>query len=99
MFSPKSIRLASYIVMVYIIVAIGWWAVLLYSAHDALYDTYEVVREHQIQTDLPHLEEIRALDYDSLLELRKRKSIMVLSESIFIGLGLLIGLVGYQQWI
>lgn len=92
MFSTKSNRVVSYIVMGYIIVAIGWWAVLLHREHEDLYDAYEVIRSQDVRSDDTKLESVRMMDRESFLQKRKRKSIMIISEAIFIGLGLLIGL-------
>jgi signal transduction histidine kinase len=92
MFSTKSIRIASYLVMSYILVAITWWAVLLYREHNALYDAYDEIRQHQIQSVNPNILKIIQMNPEELHQQRKRKSIMVLSEAIFIGLGLLVGL-------
>lgn len=92
MFSTKSIRITSYVVMVYILVAIAWWAVLLYKEHDALYDAYEIIQKHQISSQNPHIEEVKQMTASELQHQRKRKTIMILSEAVFIGLGLIIGL-------
>ncbi len=92
MLSPKSIRIASYIIITYILVAISWWGVLLYREHDALYDAYEIINENKIQGDSEIIQHIKEMTPGELYKKRQRKSIMILSEAIFIGIGLLIGL-------
>ena len=92
MLSTKSIRITSYVVMTYILVAITWWAVLLHREHDALYDAYEAIHEQQLITTNPKLETIRNMETGELHKKRHRKTVMILSEALFIGLGLLIGL-------
>ena len=78
--------------MIYILVAITWWAVLLHREHDALYDAYDAINEQQVKTNNAQIESIRTMSIDALKKQRRRKTAMILSEATFIGLGLLIGL-------
>ena len=101
MLSTKSIQIASYTVVIYILVAITWWAVLLYREHDALFDAYEVIQVNQLNTSDAKLENIKNMDASELTKMRKRKALMILTEALGIGLGLLIGIwiihIGYRN--
>ena len=92
MFSTKSIRIASFVIMIYILLAISWWAILLYREHDALFDAYEVIQQEERIGEYPRITAIRNMTAEELSKQRQRKTVMIVSEALFIGFGLLIGI-------
>ena len=78
--------------MIYILLAISWWAILLYREHDALFDAYEVIQQEERIGEYPQIAAIRNMTAEELSKQRQRKTVMIVSEALFIGFGLLIGI-------
>ena len=90
-----TLRLISYLVMAYMLVAFGWWSVLLYMQNrDAFQAKSELLRlvafadeRARDQTSFELLPEYRELRADY-----KRQERMILGEAIFIAVSLLVAL-------
>lgn len=90
-FSKRSIRTVSFVVTAYIILAISWWAILLYREHTTLFETYEYIRSEDSSVS-NRIDAIKMMDSDTFEALRNRRKLMIVSEALFIGLGVVIGL-------
>lgn len=74
------------------VLAIGWWAILLHRAHRDLYEAYEVIHAHDITPELNASDRMQHFMHDDMRKYQKRKSRMIVLEAISIGIGLMIGL-------
>ena len=90
--SKKSIRIGSYLVLAYIILAVTWWTILLQREQKALFEAYDVIRSEQTTNDLSAFNEIINMEEAALQKEKRRRSLMIFSEATFIGLGLIFGL-------
>ncbi len=88
-------RLLSYVVMVYMILAFGWWALLL---HRNTEDTYQAKRDHLFEVMshqglVSNVEQFeKTVAYNELLKKRQSQTRMIIGEASVFIITLLIGL-------
>lgn len=90
-FSKRSIRIVSYVVTAYIILAVSWWSILLHREHVSLFESYEYIRQDG-RSKNEQIESVKSMDQATFDAFRSRRKLMIISETLFIGLGIIIGL-------
>ena len=82
------LRLISYLVMLYMLVALGWWSYLLFSKNHAVYEAQtsfvklqQIAEQHANGTQSPHYTELVAAEA-AIKNKKESQEWMILGETI-----------------
>lgn len=82
--TTKRVRIISIIIISYMVLALGWWTLLLYNKNEDIYKYQRILSGEQITEALP--------DQDTLKSKYLRQKYMILGEGLFFALSLIIGI-------
>lgn len=86
----KQVRLLAIVTIVYILLALTWWTILLYSRNDLLFDQQMEMRAIQDRYQLPEWEHLPS--EAEMRESHRRQRRMILGESLFILGSIMVGI-------
>jgi signal transduction histidine kinase len=82
--TTKRVRIISIIIISYMVLALGWWTLLLYNKNEDIYTYQRILSGEQVTEALP--------DPDTLRSKYLRQKYMIIGEGLFFALSLIIGI-------